>query len=264
MKKRVLSAIVAFLIFIPIFLIGGTLFNVAFYIVTILGIREFMKIRDKKIPDFIRFIVYLLITLIYFSNTLNNDLSFNIDYRLISSLFIVILLPVVLYHDDKVYGVLDAFYLLGGLLFLSFSMSLFYLYRSIGLNLLVYLLIITIITDSYAYFIGRLIGKNKLLEVISPNKTLEGTIGGSLVGTFVGVMYYITFVSNTVNIFKLIIISLFLSIVGQLGDLFFSAIKRKYNIKDFSNIMPGHGGILDRLDSIIFVMLAFTFIITKL
>ena len=143
-------------------------------------------------------------------------------------------------------------------------MSLFYLYRSIGLNLLVYLLIITIITDSYAYFIGRLIGKNKLLEVISPNKTLEGTIGGSLVGTFVGVMYYITFVSNTVNIFKLIIISLFLSIVGQLGDLFFSAIKRKYNIKDFSNIMPGHGGILDRLDSIIFVMLAFTFIITKL
>ena len=61
MKKRVLSAIVAFLIFIPIFLIGGTLFNVAFYIVTILGIREFMKIRDKKIPDFIRFIVYLLI-----------------------------------------------------------------------------------------------------------------------------------------------------------------------------------------------------------
>lgn len=262
MKQRTISAVVALIIFIPIFIIGGLTFNVAFYIVTLLGINEFMKLRDNKFPDFIRLISYLMITLIYFGNTLNSNLNFTIDYRLLAGLFSVILLPVVLYHNEKVYNIKDAFYLLGGLLFLGLSMSLFYLYRNIGLELLIYLFLITTITDSYAYFIGKLIGKNKLLEVISPKKTLEGTIGGSLVGTFIGTVYYLTFISSEMPLFQIIIITLFLSLVGQLGDLFFSAIKRTYKVKDFSNIMPGHGGILDRLDSIIFVMIAFTFFIT--
>ena len=120
---------------------------------------------------------------------------------------------------------------------------------------------ITIVTDSYAYFIGRLIGKHKLLEEISPKKTWEGTIGGSIMSTFICTVYYITVINPQISILKIIFTVLFLSIIGQFGDLFFSAIKRLFGIKDFSNIMPGHGGILDRLDSIIFVMLAFTFFI---
>lgn len=266
MKQRVISAVVVFMIFVPIFIIGGLTFNLSFYILTLLGLREFMKVREKekKYPDFIRLISYLAITFLYFQNTLNSDLSFTIDYRIIAGLFLIMLMPVVLYHDEKVYNIKDAFYLLGGVLFLGFSMSLFYLYRSIGLNLIVFLFLITIITDSYAYFIGRLIGKNKLLEVISPKKTWEGTIGGSLVGTFVCTVYYITVIDPSVSIFQISVIILFLSLVGQFGDLFFSAIKRTYKVKDFSNIMPGHGGILDRLDSIIFVMLAFTFFLKLL
>lgn len=261
MKKRVISAIIAFMIFIPIFIIGGIAFNIAFYILTLIGLREFMKIKekDKKFPDFIRLISYLMITLLYFSTTINNNLTFSLDYRVISGLFLTILLPVVLYHDEKVYSVKDAFYLLGGVLFLGYSMSLFYLYRNISLELIIFLFLITIITDSYAYFIGMLIGKNKLLEVISPKKTWEGTIGGSIVGTFVCTVYYITVINPNISIFEISIVTLFLSLIGQFGDLLFSAIKRTFKVKDFSNIMPGHGGVLDRLDSIIFVMLAFTF-----
>ncbi len=75
-------------------------------------------------------------------------------------------------------------------------------------------------------------------------------------------MYYINFVNTDANIFNVIIVTTFLSIIGQFGDLFFSAIKRYYGKKDFSNIMPGHGGILDRFDSIIFIMLAFSFFLT--
>lgn len=261
MKQRVISAVVALLIFIPIFIIGGFTFNLAFYILTIIGLREFMKIREKekKYPDFIRFIAYLMITFLYFQNTLNTNLDFTLDYKLTTGIFLTLLLPVVLYHNEKVYNVKDAFYLLGGVFFLGCSMSLFSIYRNIGLDLIIFLFLITMMTDSYAYFIGRLIGKNKLLEVISPNKTWEGTIGGSIVGTFICTVYYIIVVNPNVSIFKISVIVLFLSIVGQFGDLFFSAIKRTYKVKDFSNIMPGHGGILDRLDSIIFVMLAFTF-----
>ncbi|MBE6139866.1 MAG: CDP-archaeol synthase [Firmicutes bacterium] len=266
MRQRVLSAIVAFAIFIPIFVVGGFIFNITFYILTLIGLNEFMKVKEKekKYPDFIRFVAYIMVTLFYFNCTLNGNLNLSFDYKMMSGLFLTLLLPVVLYHNEKVYNVKDAFYLLGGVFFLGFSMSLFYLYRTIGLNIIIFLFLITIITDSYAYFAGRLIGKNKLLEEISPKKTWEGTIVGSLIGTFVCSVYYLTVINPEASIFAVSVVVLFLTLVGQFGDLFFSAIKRKYKVKDFSNIMPGHGGVLDRLDSSIFVMLAFTFFLNIL
>ena len=266
MKTRILSAIIAALIFIPIFIIGGITFNIAFYILTLIGLREYMKVREKqkKYPDFIRLISYLMITLLYFECSTNKNITFNFNCNIIAGICLTLLLPVVLYHNEKVYNVEDAFYLVGGVFFIGFSMSLFTIYRNIDLELIVFLFLITIITDSYAYFIGRLIGKNKLLEVISPNKTWEGTIGGSIIGSFVCTVYYLTVINPNASVFIISLVVLFLSLIGQFGDLFFSAIKRKYKVKDFSNIMPGHGGVLDRLDSIIFVMLAFIFFLNIL
>lgn len=266
MKTRVISAVVALMVFIPIFIIGGIPFIIAFYLLTLLGLREFMKVRESKnkYPDFIRLISYIIISLMYFGCVSSEGVVFSLGYNIIAALSLTLLLPVVLYHDEKVYNIEDAFYLLGGVLFLGFSMSLFVIYRNISLELIIFLFLITITTDSYAYYTGRLIGKNKLLEVISPNKTWEGTIGGSLVGTFVCTMYYLNVINPNESVLRISLIILFLTLVGQFGDLFFSAIKRRYNVKDFSNIMPGHGGVLDRLDSIIFVMLTFTFFINIL
>lgn len=263
MKQRVVSAIILAIVLIPIFLIGGFLFNITFYIIATQGLREFLKVKtkEKAFPDFMQFISYIMLTLLYFTNTLNSDLSFMIDYRTLAGLFLVLFVPVVLYHNPKEYNIKDAFYLLGGIFFLGTSMSLFYTYRNIGLDIICYLLLITILTDSFALFTGSLIGKNKLLTDISPNKTWEGSIGGSLVATFVCTVFYTTVIDSTIPLFEITVITLFLSIIGQFGDLFFSAIKRKFDVKDFSNIMPGHGGVLDRLDSIIFVMLMFTFFI---
>ena len=116
-------------------------------------------------------------------------------------------------------------------------------------------------TDTFAYITGLLIGKTKLLESISPKKTWEGIIGGTLFGTFISTMFYITGIDPSVNVIKIILVSAFLSILGSLGDLVFSAIKRYDGKKDFSNLMPGYGGILDRLDSLIFVLLGFMFFI---
>ena len=79
-----------------------------------------------------------------------------------------------------------------------------------------------------------------------------------------GTVYYLTVIDSNASVFVIAGVVLLLSIVGQLGDLFFSAIKRRFKVKDFSNLMPGHGGVLDRLDSIIFVMLAFTFFVNIL
>ena len=261
MKVRLLSAIAVFLIFAPIFYIGGIFFNIAFYLIAVLSFREFINARDNKTPDFIKFIAYLMITFVYFETTLSEELSFIIDYRLLAGLFLIMLLPVVLYRNEKTYNIKDAFYLLGGLLFLGFSIPLFSMYRGLGLRVIVYLLSITITSDTFALITGKLIGKHKLLENISPNKTLEGLAGGVLMGTFMGTMFFMTVISQDINIIKITGITLFLCVVGNMGDLLFSAIKRAFDIKDFSNVIPGHGGILDRIDSIIFVMLSFTFFI---
>ena len=83
-------------------------------------------------------------------------------------------------------------------------------------------------------------------------------------GTFVCTVYYLTVIDPNISIWIIALIVLLLSIIGQLGDLFFSALKRRFKIKDFSNLMPGHGGVLDRFDSIIFVMLTFTFFLNIL
>ena len=85
-----------------------------------------------------------------------------------------------------------------------------------------------------------------------------------MLSTFVCTVYYINMINSNKNLLVVILLILLLTIIGQIGDLFFSAIKREYKIKDFSNLIPGHGGILDRLDSIMFVFYAFAVIILYL
>ena len=266
MKTRVISAIVALIIVIPLILSGGMAYNIGVYIISMLALKEFLDIKlvKKQLPIFIQLIAYIFMTLIIFMDVNVSSSIFSLDYRVLSALFMAFLIPTVLYHEKTKYSINDAFYLIGGLIFLSISMSLLILVRNKGLNLLIFLLLIPMITDTFAYITGMLIGKNKLLEEISPKKTVEGMIGGTLMGVFISAMFYHTVIDPTFSKVNLVAICTFLSILGQYGDLVFSAIKRYFGKKDFSNIMPGHGGILDRLDSIIFVLLGFMFFINIL
>lgn len=122
-------------------------------------------------------------------------------------------------------------------------------------NLLVMLpVIISILTDSGAYFTGIAIGKRKPFPKISPKKTTEGFIGGIIIGTFATVVYA-TIIANTTPLNVIIpataLFGLIGSITTEIGDLSFSLIKRKCDIKDYGTLIPGHGGILDRLDGMI-------------
>lgn len=264
MKTRLISAIVVILLAIPIFLYGGILFKIAFYLIAMLGLREYLNVRAKRkdFPIFIKLISYICLTLIYFTFDIKDNMAIGADIRYITGLLLVMFVPVLLYKDKNEYNINDACYVISGVLLISLTMLLATVYRHIGLSLIIFLFLVTVLTDTFAYVTGMLIGRHKLLESISPNKTWEGFIGGSVMGTFVSTMFYVTVINPNIALPLIIITTLFLSIIGQLGDLFFSAIKRYYKVKDFSNIMPGHGGILDRLDSIMFVLLAYSIIIT--
>ena len=260
LKTRIISAVVALSIFIPIFIIGGVVFKIAVYVIAMLGLKEYLDVREKRkrFPDIIKLLSYILLSVLFYELKVDNEMIMSIDFRYIISLFLVLMFPIVLYHSSNKYNINDACYLIAGILVITISLSLGVIYRNIGLTLIIYLFLITILTDTFALITGRLIGKHKLLEAVSPKKTWEGFFGGSLIATFVCTYYYITIINPDVSLLVIIFLTLFLTIIGQIGDLFFSAIKRYYGVKDFSNIMPGHGGILDRLDSIIFVMLTYT------
>ena len=266
MTKRIISAIVALIILIPIIIDGGVLFNIVAYLIGMLGLKEFMDVKSKKkeLPTLIQIIAYIFMTLITLVDVNSLSTLYSLDYRILASLFLAFLIPAVIYHDKKKYSIKDAFYMIGGVLFLGISIALLIMLRNMDLKLFVFLFTITIVTDTFAYISGCLIGKHKLLEEISPKKTWEGMIIGTIMGVFVSAMFYHTCINPEFSKIYLLIICTFLSLLGQFGDLTFSAIKRYFGVKDFGKIMPGHGGILDRLDSIIFVILGFTFFITIL
>lgn len=266
MKKRLISAIVMLLICVPIFIIGGSIYNIGITLLAVLALTEFLDIKEtkKKLPLFVKIISYAFVLMFLMTNIDNSIKNFTIDNRIICGLFLAFLVPTLLYHNREKYSINDAFYLIGSIFFLSVPMILFINLRAYSINIMIYLLLITIMTDTFAYVTGNLIGKNKLLEDISPNKTWEGTIGGTLIGTFIGTVFYTTVINPSISIIVIVLITCFLSVLGQFGDLAFSAIKRYYSKKDFSNLIPGHGGILDRIDSIIFILLGFMFFISIL
>ena len=198
----------------------------------------------------VKFTAYFLITILFL-----NDFTFN-DYKFVLYLILIFLFLVIYYHDNKKYNITDSFYVILGIIIMYLPCRYIIDLRDNNINILIYLLLITTMTDTYAYIVGYLIGKHKLIEDISPNKTVEGLIGGIFGGVFISCVFYII-KFNDINILLLIFKTAILSLLAQFGDLFFSALKRQYKIKDFSNLIPGHGGILDRIDSLIFVILGY-------
>lgn len=250
MKKRVISAIVAFAIFIPLIILGGMWFRIAACVVSVLAMKEFLSLPSKnKIPNYVNIIFYALVILLTYMDN-NREIYY----------FIALLLPmlmVIYCNDNKKYNADDAFKLIGMLLLAGTFFHKLIVIRNDNIMIFIYLFMITILTDTFAHLGGTLVGKHKLAPKISPNKTWEGSIIGGIFGTLCSATFYYIGINSNVSVLLLLIVTLFLSCLGQLGDLFFSAIKRNHDIKDFSNIMPGHGGVLDRLDSIIFAVIGY-------
>lgn len=255
MKKRVISAIIMALMFVPFLLLGDIWYMAFISILGILSLWELIRL-EKNIPNYMQFLSYIicLLLILYRYNSLQ---YYNIvNYPIIISMFLIYSFSVIINDDLKKYNYKDGLWLMGVTLLIGLIFNSAIKVRMIGLYDVLYCMIIAYVTDSFALFGGMLFGKHKLCKEISPNKTIEGGIIGTLVGTILGSLFYYFVIGNEA-IWLIMTLSLVLSVFGQFGDLFFSSIKRNYGIKDFSNVIPGHGGILDRLDSLLFVLLGF-------
>lgn len=256
MKTRIISAAVALAIVVPLLILGGKLFALGMGILAVLAYKEIVDLKEshKKLPAIVQIIGLVDLLLLVFSEFDGYSIMFGVTYKGIALTLITMLIPAVLDKNEK-YTMKDAFFMVGVIILLGTVFNVFILLRALSLYHVLYLMIIAIMTDTFAMLIGCLIGRHKLIPEVSPKKSWEGSIAGSLVGSIIAIIFY----SNLIGQFSLglVIVTILLSVVGQFGDLVFSKIKRENKIKDFSNIMPGHGGILDRLDSLILISLAY-------
>lgn len=257
MKKRIISALVAVLICAPFLYFGGMPLYVLALVIGLLGYREWLNlITQNKV---LRMMGYFIFVIIIASNLYKTSFVSLLDYRMLGLILLLMACISLLQYKNKEIKFPTYFYVLGMTLLLACSFSAMIIIRNMSLAYFLFLISITILNDVFAHLIGTMWGCHPLSD-ISPHKTLEGSLGGLCFGVVGSSILFLILINSEITLFFLVIITIFLSIISQLGDLFFSQIKRYYKIKDFGNIMPGHGGILDRLDSFIFVALAFTFL----
>ena len=264
MLKRTITAIILIGILIPLIAIRNLLYvSYGFFgLLAVFGTYEIARLlKDEKKVSLV--LSCISTTVLYVCGLL----AFEIGPLFLIGLSALLLPLITLCFDKNLNHLLHRFLsiLYPGIGFLAIS----YL-RHQDARLVVYLFAITLTTDTFALFYGLLFGKNRLAPKISPKKTWEGALGGSLIGTLVAgifaTMYGVLFDNNFQTIFDgyrlfameshflkgllIFVISLLLTFVSQFGDLFASKIKRTYDVKDYSNILPGHGGIMDRFDSV--------------
>lgn len=264
MKIRLISAAVALLILIPIVIFSGTaVLPSAVAIVSVMGLFEMFRccgVHKKGLFVAPYYLVAVLIpAAIYCSVKGYVELPLESMFLLVLFVLVIWTYPCATFSKgtvaitDASTASLGAIYIIAGLNSILFIRQGF----EAGAYLFALIFLGAWITDSAAYFCGRAFGKHKLIPEVSPKKTVEGSIGGVIFCVLFFVLYGLLVQFGIakgqvgVNYLALTVSGFFISIVSQIGDLAFSLLKRHYGIKDFGKIMPGHGGVLDRFDSIL-------------
>ena len=262
MLKRVITGAVLLCVLIPVLLFSGTVaFPIIASLVAVICLYEMFKCMGVEKKAHVVLPIYLFGAVSPFLvRYLNNTLSFALISFMSASVYLVYLFSLVIWSHGKLR--FDA-------MLTVFAMSVYIIaaldcilyirdFEQGGKYLYLLIFIGAWITDTFAYFTGFLIGKHKLIEDVSPKKTVEGSIGGILFCTAAYILFGVIvdkFFGQNANLVFLAVSGVIISIISQIGDLIMSVVKRHYNIKDYGKIFPGHGGMLDRLDSILAVSL---------
>ena len=257
-----------------IVMVGGMIWNfwsfvLLFSLISLLGLWEFYSLMKEKINLSKKFIGLLLGIIILLAAC--GKYFFHVPDILYSSSFHFIILIFPLFLIIKLFQPLELFHILSPIIFgifyvllpfcfliLSYSASSYWSFENDSRIILGFFILIWS-NDTFAYLVGRAIGKTKLFERISPKKTWEGFIGGVICTQ--GIAYILSIYFTELAPIHWFVVAFIVSVLGTLGDLVESMFKRSLGVKDSGNILPGHGGILDRFDG---VLLSSPFVVTYL
>ncbi|GAP02260.1 phosphatidate cytidylyltransferase [Fructobacillus pseudoficulneus] len=255
MKTRIITAVVALLVFVPLVIIGKLPLLVLTILLGMVAMSEVLRMTHTLLVSFEATISYIgVIAIILPKNFWLNDFwpSTVNSQTVIYGLAFLFLARTV--FAKKSFNFQDAGTLYLAMVYIGTGFHYFYQADYRGLPVLFFGLLTVWLTDSFAYFVGKAFGQHKLSPRLSPNKTWEGSVGGSVIAIVVVVILYVSTGWLEYNALDLAIFALILSLAGQIGDLIESALKRHFRVKDSGRILPGHGGILDRFDSMLVVM----------
>ena len=254
--KRIISGLIILGICLAIFLFANKyVVDVFVSLIALMSVHELYKAFEHKNHHPIKSVGYIAAIAIAFIHVIpKGTATLFLGGIIVVSIFALFLIAILKYNKIDILDIALTFfgicYVIVFSAFLAITRELQY-----GNFLVWYILIASSITDTYAYFAGKTFGKITFTKV-SPNKHLEGSIVGTLAAIIWGVCFTAllnTYLGTNINLVLMGAIMLVLSIMGQVGDLAASVIKRYCGIKDYSNVIPGHGGILDRIDSVIFI-----------
>lgn len=237
-------------VFLPVVVYGKLPLLIMAYLLAIVALKEVLNMKNIKLyslPGIISVIALCLIMSPEKSKLV--ALDYQVPFLILMSL---IMLSYTVMSKNR-FNFVDVAFCMLAVAYIGIGFMYFYETRNNGLIYILFALLIVWVTDTGAYIFGRLFGKNKLWPEISPNKTIEGFVGGILSSTIIAIIFSINY-DMPLSILPLILVTWLFSMFGQLGDLVESALKRHFDVKDSGNLLPGHGGILDRFDSFIFVL----------
>lgn len=255
--KKLLSGIVLFPIFAIVMVFGNKyVIDIAISIIAIMCLHEFYKAFGEKARP-VEWVGYIAAGAIAIIHMIPSNLILPIIAAIIPISIMVLFTRVIL--SDMKLNIIDIAVTFFGICYIVLFLMFAPIIRENipnGKILIWFVFFIAWGTDIFAYLVGSKLGKHKFTEV-SPNKSIEGCIGGIIGATFMVLIY--TVICNhvfnlSINYLYAGVIAVLLSCVSQIGDLAASSIKRYCGIKDYSNLIPGHGGMLDRIDSVIFVL----------
>lgn len=264
MKTRVLSALCGVVLIIAVVIASGyipVIWNITVAAIVCIALHELLHATGLLKNTLVLILSMICGALVQFVPFINNSAThlFSLFALFAFTLFAVLLKK----HSELNFSDISVAFFSTFIISMAF-LSFVLLKNNYGIEYVIFMFMTAWVTDIFALFSGMLFGKHKLAPVISPKKTIEGSIGGFICSCIICTLaayIYSLFTEISINYIYLAVVVIICSVISMIGDLSFSIIKRQCSIKDYGKIMPGHGGVLDRFDSVLFASPTFFILI---